>query len=132
MNSPEAEKIKEEVLTKHAEERQIEQAKLVDAPPDVRRRMTTRGNEKISRAKKWWIGFAYTSIHVVLITLDLIMVLYWKIQSISSMTWDACEDHPTLIAAGILMTVGICYIVRHWWWMCMFSGIMGGHLFVHT
>ena len=105
---------------------------ILDEVPGFKRRMVTRKGEALSRTTKWWIGFAHTVIHASLIILYLVMVMVWKMQSISSMTWDACEEHPTLIAAGILGTVGICYLVRHWWWMCMFSGIMGGHLFVHA
>jgi len=79
----------------------------------------------------WWFGVLWSFCHGSAIALDVYMVLVLGIESISSRIWRACEQHDTLIAAGMLATVGIAFLVRRYRWMVLFTGIMGGHLFTH-
>jgi hypothetical protein len=75
-------------------------------------------------------GEAFVIIMAIAIIVDLLLVGL-GLSSISWRTWMATQHHPTLIAAGTLATVGICYLIRYSWKYVMFMGIMGGHLFVH-
>jgi hypothetical protein len=65
------------------------------------------------------------------IAVDLFLVLVLHVKSISLSTWIAENAHPTLIGAGVLAGVGICYLVRSEWRLVMFAGILTGHLFLH-
>lgn len=65
------------------------------------------------------------------ILLDLFLVLVLRVKSISMATWIAAQAHPTLITAGTLGTVFICWILvngDHPIHACFMAG-MGGHLF---
>lgn len=75
-------------------------------------------------------GVAFLVAYALAIALDLLLVFTGH-TSISLGTWIATEAHPTLIAAGILATCEIAYLVRDDWRMVLFQGLMGGHLFVH-
>lgn len=77
------------------------------------------------------LGFLFVLLMGAAIACDMVMVEGLGTDSISWRTWVATQDHPTLIAAGILFTLLVCWLVRTSWVLVMFMGIMGGHLFVH-
>jgi hypothetical protein len=64
-----------------------------------------------------------------LIVLDLFLVLILKVKSISMATWIAAQNHPTLIMAGTLGTVGLCYLLQDNVIEACFMAAMGAHLF---
>lgn len=79
-----------------------------------------------------WVGVVYVGIMALLILTDLYLVLIAKVDSISWRTWVAEDAHPTLIGAGVLAGIGVCYLVRRNWRLVMFNGLMTGHLFFHS
>jgi hypothetical protein len=93
--------------------------------------MVSETLSKWTRGNRFWLGLVFEFIMGSAIVTDLIMVLVLKVTSISMATWIATQAHPTLIAAGVLATVGVCYLVRESWGLVMFAGLMGGHLFIH-
>jgi hypothetical protein len=109
-----------------------EAKKILDVAPGFKRRMVKREAEAISRTTKWWIGFTFCFLHTVGIILDIFMVFVWQVRSITGHVRATCDEHQTVIVAGILATVGIAYLVRHWWWMVLYTGIMGGHFFAYN
>lgn len=62
---------------------------------------------------------------------DLILVLYYKVSSISWDTWQACNAHPTIQVAGTIATLIVCYLVRVSWPTVAMAAFLGGHLFTH-
>jgi hypothetical protein len=74
---------------------------------------------------------AYLVLMAIGIIADLVLVLVLRVESISSRVWDATAAHPTLIAAGVLATVLVCWLVHSSWRMVFFAGLLGGHLFIH-
>lgn len=77
------------------------------------------------------LGLIFCLIMGFAISCDMTMVMILKTDSISWRSWVTTQEHPTLIAAGMLFTVGVCWLIRTSWVLVMFMGIMGGHLFVH-
>lgn len=77
------------------------------------------------------IGVAFMVIMGAACVLDFWMVVVRKVPSISWRTWMEMRKHPTLIAAGIIATLGVCFLLQGEWGLVAFAGIMGGHLFVH-
>lgn len=63
--------------------------------------------------------------------LDVMLVLYWKVSSISWDTWQACDAHPTIQVAGTIATLIVCYLVRMSWPTVAMAAFLGGHLFSH-
>lgn len=78
-----------------------------------------------------WFAVVFLALVGVGVGFDLYLVLIRKTKSISLATWIATKAHPTLIAAGILATVGVCFLVQDYWGLVAFAGILGGHLFIH-
>lgn len=109
-----------------------EAKKVLDMTPGFKRRMVKRADEAISRTTKWWIGFAFCTLHTIGIILDLLMVFVWEVRSITGHVRQASTDHQTVLVAGVLASVGIAYLVRHWWWMVLYTGIMCGHFFAYN
>jgi hypothetical protein len=60
---------------------------------------------------------------------------YWLVRtkrgSISVRAWIATSQHPTLIAAGVFLTLGTAYLVREAWGLVAFVCYVGGHVFSH-
>ena len=77
------------------------------------------------------LGLWFVLIMSSAIAADMTMVEILNTDSISWRTWVATQAHPTLIAAGVLFTLLVGYLVRTSWVLVLFMGIMGGHLFVH-
>jgi hypothetical protein len=65
------------------------------------------------------------------IAVDLVLVLALRVTSISQRIWIATEAHSTLMPAGALTTVFVCWLVRGSWRRVFFGGVLGGHLFTH-
>ena len=84
-----------------------------------------------TRARQPLLGRIFLAIAALVIALDLALVLALGADSISLRTWIATKAHPTLIAAGVLATVGASWLVRGDWRLVMFAGLAGGHLFIH-
>lgn len=78
----------------------------------------------------FWAAVVFVALMGLAIATDLYLV-FNGYPSISWRTWTAESLHPTLIAAGCVFGCGICYILRGYWYLCSFNGIMIGHLFVH-
>lgn len=78
----------------------------------------------------WYCGCIWCTFMALAIAMDLWLV-FNNHESISSRTWKACEDHPTIIAAGTLASVGVALLIRKYPWMVFFTGVMCGHLFIH-
>lgn len=66
----------------------------------------------------------------VAFTIDLFIVEL-GIRSISATVWEQTAKHPTLIAAGTLVTCFVAYLVRENWRAVLLAGMLGGHLFIH-
>lgn len=79
----------------------------------------------------YWFGIAFVACHAVAFAFDLWLV-FNDHESISSRIWRACDEHPTLIAAGALGSTGVACLVRRYRWMVFFTGVMCGHLFSHS
>jgi hypothetical protein len=62
---------------------------------------------------------------------DLYLVLWLHVATISWRTWVAEQEHPTIAAAGVLTTVAVGWLVRRYWGLVLFAGLLGGHLFCH-
>lgn len=105
---------------------------ILDETPGFKRRMVKRKDESMSRYTKWWIGFAFCTIHTIGVILDLILVFVLEVRSITGRIREASEEHQAVLVAGVLASVGIGYLVRHWWWMVFYTGIMCGHFFAYN
>lgn len=77
------------------------------------------------------LGVAFVVLMGLAIAADLAVVLGLSEPSISWRTWQAERKHPTLITAGTLATILVCYLVRGSWPLVFFAAFMGGHLFAH-
>lgn len=84
-----------------------------------------------TREHAFFLNALFWSLSAVGVALDLVMVLVLGVDSISWRTWEATAAHPTLIGAGVLATVGVCWLVRTFWPSVLFAGMLGGHLFTH-
>jgi len=80
------------------------------------------------RDNTWEVVFGIA--FLIAIIVDLALVLSGH-TSISATIWNLTQEHPTLIAFGILLTIGACWLLRGSWPAVMMAGILGGHLFVH-
>lgn len=76
------------------------------------------------------IATVFVIAYLLAIALDLYLVFTGQ-SSISLRTWCVTRHHPTTIAAGVLWGISLCWLVRRYWGLCAFQGIMTGHLFVH-
>jgi hypothetical protein len=63
--------------------------------------------------------------------LDAVMVLHWRVESISARCWDACSAHPNIAGFGLLFAFLIILAVRESWVLVMLAALMAGHLFMH-
>ena len=80
----------------------------------------------------WYFGIVWVVANATVIALDLYMVGVLGVRSISSRIWDAQVGHPAITTLGVLLSVGVGYLVRRWGWMVFVTGVVCGHLFVHT
>lgn len=77
------------------------------------------------------LATAFLGLTGLAVAFDLYLVLVRKTKSISLRTWIATKAHPTLIAAGILLSVVIAFLVQDYPALVYFTGLLAGHLFVH-
>ena len=55
----------------------------------------------------------------------MLLVVWFKVSSISLRTWVATELHPTLIDGGIVATLIVCYLLRQSWPDVAFIAFLG-------
>lgn len=65
------------------------------------------------------------------IMIDLLMVQFLKMQSISEMTWEACAKHDMIVVLGMILTYTVAWLVRHNLYTVFLAVLLGGHLFTH-
>jgi len=77
-----------------------------------------------------WPELAFVGLFALAVAADLWLVFTGR-KSISLRTWLATEAHPTLIAAGMLASVGVAWLLRDSATALFVWGILSGHLLVH-
>ena len=80
--------------------------------------------------RDYWIGLTWCILNSIAVIFDLWLVETGR-TSISETVWEQTAAHPTLIAAGMMAGLGIARLVRRYWWMVVYTGVMTGHLWVH-
>jgi hypothetical protein len=84
----------------------------------------------VAHVRDRWPELAFAVLFALAIALDLTLEFTGR-ESISATVWDATAAHPTLVAAGMLLTVGVGALLRKSWPAVLVWGILCGHLFVH-
>lgn len=92
---------------------------------------TLSGFVRRHEAKFFWAAALYVAGVSVAVVADLFLVLVLKVKSISMATWIATQAHPTLIAFGVLVSVGIAYLLWDYRWLLCVNFLLCGHLFIH-
>ncbi len=82
-------------------------------------------------ATSTWLAALFIASMSAAIALDLYLVLWLKVRSISWRTWQATKKHPTLIIAGCLATLLVCLGLHDSFWLACLAAWVGGHLFGH-
>lgn len=81
-----------------------------------------------SHPASFWCAVAFIILATAGVVTDLYLVLVLKQQSISLRIWDAEDAHVTIRCAIVIFGIFIGYIVKKYWQLILFTGILVGHL----
>jgi len=88
-------------------------------------------NKHWTERHAWYLMVVWVVCNVSAFTMDAYIVFVLDEKSISEHLWEAQIGHPEITALGSLATCGVGWLVRFYRAAIFFTGLVGGHLFLH-